>query len=74
MMKCIVTFYEQAKKVIAESKGEKKVTWGLIYTQLDKQFYELTKLKFKVSKRDDRRCQKRSEKYWRLSSMICVKK
>ena len=48
MMKCIVTFYEQAKKVIAESKGEKKVTWGLIYTQLDKQFYELTKLKFKV--------------------------
>ena len=51
MMKCIVTFYEQAKKVIAESKGEKKVTWGLIYTQLDKQFYELTKLKFKVRER-----------------------
>ena len=48
MMRCIVTFYEQAKKVIDESKGEKKVTWGLIYTQLDKQFYALTKLKFKV--------------------------
>lgn len=49
MMRCIVTFYEQAKKVIDESKGEKKVTWGLIYTQLDKQFYALTKLKFKVN-------------------------
>lgn len=49
MMRCIVTFYEQAKKVLDESKGEKKVTWGIISTNLDKQFYALTKLKFKVS-------------------------
>ncbi len=48
MMKCIVCFYESARKCISESKGERKITWSLIVNQLDKQFYELSQMKFKV--------------------------
>jgi len=50
MMKCIVTFYEAAKKCISESKGDKKITWALIQNQLEKQFYELTQMKFQDPK------------------------
>jgi V-type H+-transporting ATPase subunit A len=50
MMKCIVTFFEAAKKCINESKGDKKITWGLIQNQLEKQFLELSQMKFKEPK------------------------
>ena len=48
MMKAIVTFYETARKSISESKGDRKITWSLVQNQLDKQFYELSQMKFKV--------------------------
>jgi V-type H+-transporting ATPase subunit A len=50
MMKCIVKFYDTARKCISESKGEKKVTWSLFQNQLEKQFYELSKMKYKLPK------------------------
>jgi len=46
MMKCMVKFYDTARKYISESKGEKKVTWSLFQNQLEKQFYELTRMKY----------------------------
>ena len=50
MMKCICTFFDTAKKCINESKGDKKITWGLIQNQLEKQFLELSQMKFKDPK------------------------
>jgi hypothetical protein len=47
MMKCIVVFYENAKRVIIESQmTEKKVSWGLISVQLEDEFLELIRMKF----------------------------
>lgn len=45
MMKCIVKFYDTARKYISESKGEKKVTWTLFQNQLTKEYKELTRMK-----------------------------
>ena len=49
MMRCIVIFFEHAKKLINESvKSEKKISWALIQNQLETQFLELSQMKFKV--------------------------
>jgi len=48
MMKCIVKFFEHAKRVITESmKSEKKISMALILTAVEKQFLELSQMKFK---------------------------
>lgn len=48
MMKCIVTFYENAQRVIAESQlTEKKISWAVINTRLEEEFLELSQMKFK---------------------------
>jgi hypothetical protein len=50
-MKCIVKFFETAKKAITEShKSEKKVSWAIIANAVDKPLYELTQMKFKDPK------------------------
>ena len=47
MMKCIVKFYENAKRVVAESiKSDKKISWAIIQNSLEKQFLELSQMKF----------------------------
>jgi V-type H+-transporting ATPase subunit A len=47
MLKCIVTFYEQAKRVIESSKGlETKITWNRIRSQLEQQYVGLGEMKF----------------------------
>ena len=47
MMKCIVRFFDNAKRVINESmKNEKKISWALINNSIEKQFLELSQLKF----------------------------
>lgn len=51
MMRSIVKFYDTARKYISESKGEKKVTWGLFQNQLEKQFYELSQMKYQDPKK-----------------------
>jgi len=48
MMKCIVTFYENAQRVIAESLlTEKKISWGVINTRLEDEYLEFSQMKFK---------------------------
>lgn len=48
MMKCIVKFFECSKRIIVEStKSEKKISWALINTAVEKQFLELSQMKFK---------------------------
>lgn len=47
-MKCIVSFYDMAKKVIVESPSDAKVTWSLIHTKLKDEFDQLSRLKFLV--------------------------
>ena len=49
MMRCIIRFYDTAKKYISESKGEKRVTWSLFQSQLEKPFYELSQMKYQVT-------------------------
>ena len=48
MMRGIVTFFENAKKCINESlKSERKISWAIIQNSLEKQFLELSQMKFK---------------------------
>ena len=51
MMKCIVRFFENAKRAISDSiKSEKKISWAIIANAVDKPLYELTQMKFKSPK------------------------
>lgn len=50
MMKCIILFYDKSMKAIQESSSDAKITWSLIATQLKKEFYELSQLKFELPK------------------------
>lgn len=47
MMRCIVHFYDVARKTIVESKGEHKITWNLIINQTKSLFNYLPQMKFK---------------------------
>jgi len=48
MMKCIVCFYENAKRAIVESQmTEKKISWAVIIVHLEEQYLELSQMKFK---------------------------
>lgn len=48
MMKCICRFFENAKRVIAESsKSDKKISWAIINNSVEKQLIELSQMKFK---------------------------
>ena len=48
MMKCIVCFFENAKRAIVESQmSEKKISWAVIIAHLEEQFLELSQMKFK---------------------------
>ena len=49
MMKCIVRFFLNAKRVVAESvKSERKISWAIIQNSLEKQFLELSQMKFQI--------------------------
>jgi len=50
MMRCIVTFFDQAKKAIVESSGENKITMNIIMNQMKPLMIRLTKLKFENPK------------------------
>jgi hypothetical protein len=41
-MKCIITFYDNALRVINESSSDCKVSWSVIETKLKAELYELT--------------------------------
>jgi V-type H+-transporting ATPase subunit A len=46
MMRCIVHYYEQAKKCIIESSGDTKITWNIVLNQTKAQFVKLSQMKF----------------------------
>lgn len=48
MMRCVVTFFDHAKKAIVESSGENKITMNIIINQMKPLMIRLTKLKFEV--------------------------
>lgn len=51
MMRCIVRFYDNSKKAINESqKSERKISWALISTMIEKQYLELSQMKFQDPK------------------------
>jgi len=50
MMRCVVTFFDQAKKAIVESTGENKITMNIILNQMKPLIVRLTKLKFENPK------------------------
>jgi V-type H+-transporting ATPase subunit A len=37
MMRCIITYFEDAKKVITESQGENKIGWNIVFNQTKNQ-------------------------------------
>ena len=47
-MRCVVHYYEQAKRVIVESQGEQKVTWSVVLNQTKQHFVNLSQMKFQV--------------------------
>lgn len=50
-MKCIVRFFDNAKRAINDSiKSDKKISWAIIANACDKTLYELTQMKFKHPK------------------------
>ena len=51
MTRCIVKFFENSKRVINESlKSERKISWAIINNSIEKQFLELSQMKFKDPK------------------------
>lgn len=51
MMKCIVRFFDNAKRVINESlKSERKISWAIINNTIEKHLLELSQMKFKDPK------------------------
>ena len=48
MMKCIIRFFDNSKRVISESsKSDRKISWAIINISIEKQFLELSQMKFK---------------------------
>jgi V-type H+-transporting ATPase subunit A len=46
MLKCIITFYEESQKAIADSPPEKRITWSYIKTTLAHLIQKVQETKF----------------------------
>merc|ERR1712139_309519 len=53
MMKVIVGFHESAQKAIAESTGDNKVTWAMIYSSMKDLVTKITSMKFELPRQSD---------------------
>jgi V-type H+-transporting ATPase subunit A len=53
MMRCIVSFHECAQKTMAETSGDNKITWAMIYNELRPLYVELTEMKFHLPRQED---------------------
>jgi len=53
MMKVIAMFHDTSQKMILESSGEKKVTWGIIYQVMRKDITDVTNMKFELPRQPD---------------------
>lgn len=47
MLRNIVTFYEEAQRVVAESAGDQKITWNYIREKIPTAYTGLTEMKFR---------------------------
>eukprot|EP00397_Hematodinium_sp_SG-2012_P014163 GEMP01014394.1.p1 GENE.GEMP01014394.1~~GEMP01014394.1.p1 ORF type:complete len:605 (+),score=171.03 GEMP01014394.1:82-1896(+) len=54
MMKVIVHFHETGQRVINESSGEKKITWGMIYGSLRELLVKITSMKFEMPRQPEK--------------------
>merc|ERR1712224_9549 len=46
MMRCIVTYHETAQKCMAETSGDNRITWNMIYSELKPIHVKVTEMKF----------------------------
>jgi len=53
MMKVIVAFHECAQKALAESSGDNKVTWGIIYASMKDLVTKITSMKFELPRQSE---------------------
>ena len=53
MMSVIVDFHDSAQKVILESSGEKKVSWGMITSTMRATYAKVTDMKFELPRQPD---------------------
>merc|ERR1712147_75684 len=48
MMRVIVTYHETAQKTMAETSGDNKITWAMIYSELKALHVKVTEMKFEL--------------------------
>jgi V-type H+-transporting ATPase subunit A len=53
MMRCIVGFHEAAQKAIAESSGDSKIGWNMIYNSMKDIIVKITSMKFELPGNSD---------------------
>ena len=53
MMKCIVSYFDCAMKVLKESSGEQKKSWALVQTKTKDEYVDLTQMKFIPPNQED---------------------
>jgi len=53
MMKNIAYFHDTAQKMILESSGEKKITWGIVNSVMKEQIVKITNMKFELPRQPD---------------------
>lgn len=53
MMKVICYFHDTAQKLILESSGEKKVSWGIINSVMKEHIVKMTDMKFEMPRQPD---------------------
>merc|ERR1719454_1954197 len=53
MMRVIATFHDQAQKCIAETSGEHKITWAIIYANMRELITKITSMKFEMPRQSE---------------------
>merc|ERR1712100_384927 len=48
MMRVITTYHETAQKTMAETSGDNKITWAMIYSELKDLHVKVTEMKFEL--------------------------
>ena len=53
MMKCFITYFDNAMKTIKESSGDQKKSWAVVQTKTKEEFVDLKEMKFIMPNQDD---------------------
>jgi V-type H+-transporting ATPase subunit A len=53
MMKCFVSYFDNAMKTLKETSGDQKRSWGLVQTKTKEEFSDLKEMKFIMPNQDD---------------------